>query len=117
MNILTRTLIIFGQGALRAHPYAIREVNAVEKGDLKEFDLAFWGHVGHVVRNLSRAIVLSATRGHLAAGAKGRSVGRYYKKMAWVSASFAIMADIAMGSLGGALKMKEKITGRFADIL
>jgi acyl-CoA dehydrogenase len=116
-NIMTRTLIIFGQGALRAHPYAFREVSAIGKGDVKEFDSAFWGHVGHVVRNLCRAIVLSWTRGLLAPSPIGGSTARYYRKLAWTSATFAIMADIAMASLGGSLKMKEKITGRYADIL
>lgn len=117
-NILTRTLIIFGQGALRAHPFAFREVNALEKNDLKEFDAAFWGHVGHVVRNLFRSIFLSFTRGRLvlAPGGSG-AVGKYYKKLAWTSASFAILADIAMGALGGSLKFREQLTGRFADIL
>ena len=62
-NIMTRTLIIFGQGALRAHPYAYREVIAVENNDLKSFDRAFWSHVGHVVTNLCRTVVLGLTRG------------------------------------------------------
>lgn len=116
-NILTRTLIVFGQGALRAHPYAFREVAAIGKKDLKEFDSAFWGHIGHVVRNMCRAIVLSLTRGLFAPSPVGGSTARYYRKLAWASASFAIMSDIAMGSLGGSLKLREKITGRFADIL
>lgn len=116
-NILTRTLIIFGQGAMRAHPFAFREVDAIEKGDLKEFDLAFWGHIGHVVRNLFRAVVLSVTRGRLACTGRPSPVRRYAQKLSWASATFAIMADIAMGTLGGQLKIKEKLTGRFADIL
>lgn len=116
-NILTRTLIIFGQGALRAHPFAFKEVNAVEKNDLTGFDKAFWGHVGHVVRNSFRALVLSVSRGYLGSRGTGGSVGRYFQKLAWCSASFAILADMSMGLLGGKLKYKEKITGRFADIL
>ena len=116
-NIMTRALIIFGQGALRAHPYAYREVRAVEANDAKAFDSAFWGHVGHVVRNMFRSIVLSWTRGLFAPSPIGGSVARYYRRMSWASASFAIMADIAMASLGGTLKTREKITGRFADIL
>lgn len=116
-NIMTRTLIIFGQGALRAHPYAFREVNSIEKNDLVEFDKAFWGHVGHVVRNLVRAVTLSLTRGLIAPSPVGGSTARYYRKLSWASATFAIMTDIAMGSLGGSLKTREKITGRFADIL
>ncbi|MBX9765683.1 MAG: DUF1974 domain-containing protein, partial [Bdellovibrionales bacterium] len=116
-NILTRTLIIFGQGALRAHPYAFKEVDALEKGDNKGFDQAFWGHIGHIVRNMCRSIVLSVTRGWLASSPVSGPTAKYYRKLAWASATFAILADIAMGSLGGALKMKEKLTGRFADVL
>jgi acyl-CoA dehydrogenase len=109
--------MIFGQGALRAHPFAFKEVDSILKRDLKGFDGAFWGHIGHVVRNLSRAIVLSWTRGLLAPSPVGGSTARYYRKLSWTSATFAIMSDIAMGSLGGSLKSREKITGRFADIL
>jgi acyl-CoA dehydrogenase len=116
-NILTRTLIVFGQGALRAHPYAFKEIDAISKKDVAAFDLAFWGHIGHVVRNLSRAILLSLTRGWLAPSPVGGNTARYYRKLSWASATFAIMSDIAMGSLGGSLKSREKITGRFADIL
>jgi acyl-CoA dehydrogenase len=116
-NIMTRTLIIFGQGALRAHPYAFKEVDAIGKGDLKGFDQNFWGHVGHVVRNLFRTILLSLTRGRLAGSPIGGPVAQYYRKLTWISASFATMSDIAMGMLGGTLKFREKITGRYADIL
>jgi acyl-CoA dehydrogenase len=116
-NILTRTLIIFGQGALRAHPYALAEVNAIAARDLVAFDKAFWGHIGHVVRNLSRAVVLSLTRGGFAASPVSGSTSRYYRKLGWASATFAIMSDIAMGTLGGSLKLKEKLTGRYADVL
>ena len=116
-NILTRTLMIFGQGALRAHPYAFAEVKALEKNDVEAFDLAFWGHIGHIVRNLFRSVLLSLTRGWLSVPARWGSTAVYYRKLNWISASFAIMADIAMGSLGGKLKVKESITGRFADIL
>lgn len=116
-NIMTRTLIIFGQGALRAHPYAYQEVKAVESGDLPGFDSAFWGHFGHVVRNLFRSVLLSVTRGVLSPSPVSGPTAVYYRKLGWVSASFAIMADIAMGSLGGTLKLREKITGRYADIL
>jgi acyl-CoA dehydrogenase len=116
-NILTRTLIIFGQGALRAHPYALKEVESIAARDLKAFDRAFWGHIGHIVRNLFRAVVLSLTRGALAGSPVGGSTARYYRKLSWASATFAIMADIAMGALGGSLKLKEKLTGRFADVL
>jgi acyl-CoA dehydrogenase len=117
-NIMTRTLIIFGQGALRCHPFAFDEVSAIEAGDSTQFDTAFWGHIGHVVRNACRSILLSLTRGYLATAPSGAhsKVKVHYRRLHWASATFAILADIAMGSLGGQLKMKEKITGRFADI-
>ena len=116
-NIMTRTLIIFGQGAMRAHPFAFKEVDAIGRGDLVTFDAAFWGHIGHITKNLFRAVVLSWTRGLVSLSPVGGSTARYYRKLSWASATFAIMADIAMGSLGGALKSKQMITGRFADIL
>ena len=116
-NILTRTLIVFGQGALRAHPYAYKEVSAIEAGDLTAFDAAFWGHIGHIVRNACRALLLSVTRGRLASSPVSGPTAKYWRKLAWTSATYAFMADIAMGSLGGSLKVKERITGRYADIL
>lgn len=117
-NIMTRTLIIFGQGALRCHPFAFDEVRALESKDVKAFDTAFWGHVGFVVRNMSRSILYSLTRGYLACAPSGShpKTKIHYRRLQWASATFAILADVAMGSLGGSLKIKEKITGRFADI-
>ena len=117
-NIMTRTLIVFGQGALRCHPYAFDEVRALEAGNTKDFDKAFFGHIGHVVRNLCRSILLSLTRGYIAMAPSGvhPKTKIHYRRLQWASATFAILADVAMGTLGGQLKMKEKITGRFADI-
>lgn len=116
-NILTRTLIIFGQGALRAHPYAFKEVDSIERGDIPAFDKAFWGHIGLIVRNGFRTVLLSLTRGWLAMPYRGGVTAKYYRKLAWASATFAFMADLAMGTLGAKLKMKGKTTGRFADVL
>lgn len=115
-NILTRTLMIFGQGAIRCHPYVLREVEALERDDLEQFDYAFWGHMGHVLRNGARSVYLSLSRGALASSPVDGPAARYYRKLAWASASFAFLSDIALGSMGGALKRKEKIAGRFADI-
>ncbi|MCB9228418.1 MAG: acyl-CoA dehydrogenase [Deltaproteobacteria bacterium] len=115
-NILTRTMIIFGQGAIRCHPFAYQEMKALEAGDLTVFDKAFASHIGHIVRNGCRALILSLSRGHLAKVPSG-PMRRYYQKLSWTSASFAFLADIAMGSMGSRLKFREKITGRFADIL
>lgn len=115
-NILTRTLMIFGQGAIRCHPYAYAEIEAAAANDAAAFDAAFWGHVGHVVRNGARALVLSLTRGALAGTGVGGPAAPYARKLSWTSASFAFWADVAMASLGGDLKRREAVTGRFADI-
>ena len=119
-NILTRTMIIFGQGALRCHPYAAGELFALADKDLKKFDHLFSKHMRHVMRNKTRSLVHSFTRGHLIMGVpsgRGYKVRRYYQKLAWVSSTFAFWADVAMGVYGGSLKFKESLTGRFADIL
>jgi acyl-CoA dehydrogenase len=113
-NILTRTLMIFGQGAIRSHPYAQLEMEALASNDLKKFDRAFCGHLGHVLRNFVRWNLLSLTRGWLAAPGFG-PMAKYRRKLEWVSATFAFLADFYMGSLGGKLKAKGKITGRMAD--
>lgn len=115
-NILTRTLMIFGQGAIRSHPYAYQEIKALMENDLKGFDRAFWKHLGHVVRNGARALLLSLSRGRLASSPVSGPTACYYRKLAWASASFAFLADMALGSYGGNLKRMEKISGRFADI-
>ena len=115
-NILTRSMIIFGQGAIRCHPYAYQELKALTDGDIKAFDENFWAHVGFVNRNACRALLLSLTRGRLAQ-VPGGPMKKYYRKLAWASASFSFMSDVALGSYGGGLKLREKITGRYADVL
>jgi len=115
-NILTRSMIIFGQGVIRCHPYAYEELKALTDGDIKSFDNNFFAHVGFVNRNLCRALLLSLTRGRLAS-VPGGPLKSYYRKLAWASSSFSFMADLALGSYGGGLKLKEKITGRYADVL
>jgi len=115
-NILMRTLIIFGQGAIRCHPYIYKEIHALSTNDVNAFDRAFWRHIGHVVRNGFRSMLLSLSRGYLAGSPVSGPAARYYRKLAWTSASLALLADIALGTLGRNLKRKEKISGRFADI-
>ena len=116
-NILTRTLMVFGQGAIRCHPWAYREIVALQTDDAEAFDEAFFGHIGHVVRNMSRSILLSLTRGRLA-DVPGKGEERMWlQKLSWASASFATGADFAMGGYGGDLKRKEAVTGRLSDIL
>lgn len=116
-NILTRSMIIFGQGAIRCHPYAYAEVKALAKNDLAEFDLIFFKHLGFIVRNFFRTKVHALTRGLLASGGGARYSARYVRRMEWASATFAFMSDIAMGSYGGKLKVKESVTSRYADVL
>lgn len=117
-NILTRTLIIFGQGAIRAHKYAFAELNALENNDVKAFDKAFFAHIGLVFRNTFRATILSLTRGlFVMTPSNNGGMGKYYRKLSWTSAVFSLMADMSLGLLGGKLKTKGALSGRFADVL
>ena len=116
-NILTRTMIIFGQGVIRSHPYVYREIAALEQADVKVFDRVFWQHLGLIVRNLFRTVLLSLTRGYLTRSPVSGETAKYYRKLAWASASFAFLTDLSLITYGGTLKRQEKLTGRFADIL
>ena len=115
-NILTRTLMIFGQGAIRCHPYARAEIEALEGNRVGAFDRALWAHAAHVVRNGARALGLTLTRGRLSRAPVPGPAGPYWKKLTWASASFALWTDLAMASLGGDLKRREMIAGRFSDL-
>lgn len=115
-NILTRTLMIFGQGAIRCHPHAREEIEAFAARDLARFDRAFWSHVVHVVAVACRALALTVSRGRLARSPVDGPSAPYVRKLLWASASFAFLADVAMALLGGSLKRREKLTGRFADV-
>lgn len=116
-NIMTRSLIHFGQGAIMCHPYAYKEIEALEKGDIKNFDRYFFAHINHLISNLVRSILLSLTRGYFRKPFKSGIVAKYERKIAWASATFALLADIALARFGGNLKRKEKINGRFGDAL
>ena len=122
-NILTRTLIIFGQGAIRAHPYVLREMRAAKEMSgaeaAREFDDALTSHIGHVVRNGVRAFVYGLTRATFAPVPRNASpeLKHYYRHVSRLSAAFAFLADVSMLAMGGALKRKEKISGRLGDVL
>ena len=116
-NILTRSMIIYGQGALRCHPYAQAEIRAVEANDLAAFDRAFWGHVGFVASNAARALLLGLAAGRLARPPLPGPAGRCFARLERWSAAFALVSDAAMATLGGQLKRREKISGRLADVL
>ncbi|MDT8437914.1 MAG: acyl-CoA dehydrogenase [Wenzhouxiangellaceae bacterium] len=120
-NILTRSMMIFGQGAIRCHPFVLKELEALsiddEETQLREFDRLLFGHIGHTVSCASRSFVLGLSRGRFAAVPGDRKTSAYYRKLSRYSASFALMADVAMSTYGGKLKMKEKVSGRLADAL
>ncbi|MBD2066351.1 acyl-CoA dehydrogenase [Leptolyngbya sp. FACHB-671] len=116
-NILTRTMMIFGQGAIRCHPYIYQEVQALNRGDAIAFDHALWHHMGLIVRNGFRAGLLSVSRGYLAPAPVSGPTAQFYRKLAWASTTFALMTDLALIGFGGNLKRREKLTGRFADVL
>jgi acyl-CoA dehydrogenase len=121
-NILTRSLIIFGQGAIRCHPYVLREMRAAKElhgaEAAREFDDAFTSHIGHVLRNGIRTLVYGCFPG-LAPAPRGAApeTKHYYRHVSRLSAAFAFLADISMMAMGGALKRREKISGRLGDIL
>jgi len=116
-NIMTRTLIQFGQGVIRCHPYAYKEIQALEEGDVKAFDENFFKHIGFTLRNMIRMLLLSVTRGYLHYSPRSSLIRKYERKLVWSSATFSFLTDFVMGYYGGGLKQKEKITARFGDIL
>lgn len=120
-NILTRSLIIYGQGAVRCHPYVFRELEAVREKNKRlaqrNFDKAFFGHIGFTVSNAVRSILLGLSSGLLVPSPVSDKSARYYQHLSRMSAAFAFASDVAMLVLGGSLKRKEKLSGRLADVL
>ncbi len=126
-NILTRSLIIFGQGAIRCHPYVLKEMEAARaSGDpaqraraLEQFDEAIFSHLGFTVSNAARTFILGLTGSHYVSLPKNIApeTRRYYQQLTRFSAAFAYIADISMVVIGGDLKRKEKISARLGDIL
>ena len=116
-NILTRSLIIFGQGAIRCHPYLLKEMEAAQKRDLGSFDQALFGHIKLLFSNLARAVFHGLTRARFAGAPVDREEARYYRQLTRMSAIFAVSAEAALLTLGGALKRKESLSGRLGDVL
>ncbi len=114
-NILTRSMIIFGQGAIRCHPFALEEMRAVADADLERFDRAFFGHLAHALKTVARAFGLALTRGRLDRRAPAGTLHRHTQRLSRASAAFALVSEAAMVTLGGRLKRRETITGRLAD--
>jgi acyl-CoA dehydrogenase len=120
-NILTRSMIIFGQGAIRGHPYLLKEIAAVAQTDdtlaVKAFDGAFFGHVGFVISNMARALWMGLTRAAFVIAPGDAQTRRYYRRLTRLSSGFAYAADMAMFVLGGSLKRRERLSARLGDIL
>jgi acyl-CoA dehydrogenase len=120
-NILTRSMIIFGQGAIRCHPYLLKEMQAAQNPDEKqgliEFDKALFGHMGFLLRNFARAWLHNLTGGRWASAPEAGVTVDYYRQLSRSSASFALIADITSLILGGELKRREKLSGRLGDCL
>jgi len=119
-NILTRSMIVFGQGAIRCHPYLLKEMQAVANPDagrgLKEFDRFLGNHISFVNRNVLHAFIFGLTGGRLAK-APAVSTRRYCRAIRRLSAAFALTTDGVLLTLGGGLKRRERISARLADIL
>lgn len=119
-NILTRSLIIFGQGAMRCHPYILAEFNAAMLEDkqqrLQQFDQSLMSHISFTISQFFRTLILGLTSAKIVKIPKG-STKRYFQQATRFSAAFALLADISLLILGGALKRKESISGRLGDIL
>jgi acyl-CoA dehydrogenase len=120
-NILTRSLIIFGQGAMRCHPYVLRELQAAEDTDtergLLEFDEALFSHIGYAISNAARAFFLALTHAKFSNVPLNTPTRRYYQNVNRYSAAFALATDFAMLTLGGKLKIKELLSARLGDVL
>ena len=115
-NILTRSLIIFGQGAVRCHPYVLEEMEAANSDDLNRFDSALFGHIGFAISNIVRAKTL-ALFGKLLPSSGDSFTKQYYSSLDRYSACFGVAADIAMLTMGGSLKFREMTSARLGDLL
>ena len=116
-NILTRTMMIFGQGAIRCHPYVLDEMAAAQNNDLNAFDKSLFGHLGHVGSNKVRSFWLGLTNGRTSGTPTKDATRRYYQQLNRLSANLALLSDVSMGVLGGSLKRRERISARLGDIL
>jgi acyl-CoA dehydrogenase len=120
-NILTRSLMVFGQGAIRSHPYLLDEIRALGEQDravaLADFDKVLWKHVVHSLKTAIRAFARSWTGGAFAPAPDAGRARRFYRQLSRYSAAFAFVSDIAFLSLGGELKRRELLSARLGDIL
>ncbi len=120
-NIVTRSLIQFGQGAIRSHPYLLKEMMALQDTDrargVDAFDQAFWAHVGHSIANTFRAWGRAWTGGLFAPAPDAGAASPFYRQLSRHASAFALAVDLALLSLGGGVKRQEMVSARFGDIL
>ena len=120
-NILTRNMIIYGQGAIRCHPYVLAEINAANNTDeisaLNDFDHALFGHIGFATSNIMRSLWFSLSGAYLLSAPYKDKTRRYYQLITKFSSNLAMLSDIAMLTLGGELKKRERLSARLGDIL
>jgi acyl-CoA dehydrogenase len=120
-NILTRSLIIFGQGAVRCHPFVLKEMNAAKNPNrevgVREFDAAVMGHIGFAISNAARSLILGLTSARFTRVPRTGPTARFFQHVNRYSASFALATDVAMLALGGYLKKKETLSARLGDVL
>ncbi len=120
-NIMTRSLMIFGQGAVLCHPWVMKEMKAVEIADRKErldtFDGALFGHIGYAISNAVRSFWFGLTGARFGKAPGDDYTRRYFRKLNRYSANLSLMADVSMLLLGGKLKFKESLSGRLGDVL
>ncbi len=120
-NILTRSLMVFGQGAIRCHPYIVQEIEAAGMEDqdkaVEKFDGVFFSHVAHTVRNTMRSLVLGASGGRLTRVPSRGGIQRHYRQLSRFSAVFSVLTDVSLLTIGGNLKARQRFTGRMTDCL
>lgn len=120
-NILTRSLMVFGQGAIRCHPFIVEEIEAAGMDDedkaAKKFDGIFYRHLAHTTRNALRAFVLGLSKGWLESAPRQGDIQKYYRQLGRFSAAFALMTDVTLLTVGGGLKARQRLSGRMADCL
>lgn len=116
-NILTRSMIVYGQGAIRCHPWVQKEMEAVAINSVEQFDNALFGHINFFACTAARSFLLALTGGRVTRVPGVRRTAIHFQRLTRLSSAFALTSDVAMATLGGALKRKESITGRLADAL
>lgn len=120
-NIMTRNLMIYGQGAIRCHPFLLEEILALEAANEEEgldrFHKAFWGHVRHSTANFFRTVLRGWSGGRLAPSPGVAKLDLHFQTLGRYAAGFALLSDLSLLSLGGSLKFREMLSARLGDVL